>query len=95
MTLPFIAGVAVYTDERSAAVLQAFPGLHLDHGTVNRVLTARDPVRAGIVAAVAEAREVLTIPGVVGVNISGLASAAGEVAAARIKATVGREVLGR
>jgi methylenetetrahydrofolate reductase (NADPH) len=26
VTLPFIAGVAVHTDERSAAVLQAFPG---------------------------------------------------------------------
>src|SRR3712207_7080006 len=29
-TLPFIAAVAVYTDERSARVLQRFPGLHLD-----------------------------------------------------------------
>ena len=29
-TLPFVAGVAVYTDEPSARVLQRFPGLHLD-----------------------------------------------------------------
>ena len=29
-TLPFVAGVAVYTDERSARVLQRFPGLQLD-----------------------------------------------------------------
>jgi 5,10-methylenetetrahydrofolate reductase len=95
VTLPFVAGVAVYTDERSARVLQAFPGLHLDAGRVARVLAAGDPVSAGIDAAVHEAREVLAIPGVVGVNISGLASAAGELAAAKIKATVGREVLGR
>lgn len=95
VTLPFIAGVAVYTDERSASVLQAFPGLHLDPETVERVLSDHDPVRAGILTAVAEAHEVLAIPGVIGVNISGLASAAGEVAAAKIKATVGREVLGR
>lgn len=94
VTLPFIAGVAVYTDERSARVLQNFPGLHLDSARVEAVLAARDPVRAGIEAAVDEAHEVLAVPGVVGVNISGLASSLGELPAAKIKATVGREVLG-
>jgi 5,10-methylenetetrahydrofolate reductase len=94
-TLPFIAGVAVYTDERSARVLQAFPGLHLEPARVDAVLSAADPVLAGIAAAVAEANELLAVPGVVGVNISGLASSGGEVAAAAIKATVGREILGR
>ena len=87
-TLPFVAAVAVYTDERSARVLQAFPGLHLDDAAVARVLTAPDPVAAGIVAAVAEARALLAVPGVVGVNLSGLASADGEVAAAAVKAEV-------
>jgi 5,10-methylenetetrahydrofolate reductase len=87
-TLPFVASVAVYTDERSARVLQAFPGLHLDDAAVARVLTAPDPVAAGIVAAVAEARALLAVPGVVGVNLSGLASADGEVAAAAVKAEV-------
>ena len=95
VTLPFVAGVAVYTDERSARVLQAFPGLNLDASRVDAVLSAADPVVAGIDAAVAEAREVLAVPGVIGVNISGLASAEGELAAAGIKAVVGREVLGR
>jgi 5,10-methylenetetrahydrofolate reductase len=94
VTLPFIAGVAVYTDERSARVLQAFPGLNLDETRVAEVLAAADPVRAGIAAAVDEARELLEIPGVVGINISGLASAEGELSAARIKAIIGREVLG-
>ncbi len=51
-TLPFIAGVAVYTDERSARVLQRFPGLHLDGAAVERVLAAPDPREAGIAAAV-------------------------------------------
>ena len=37
-TLPFFAAVAVYTDERSARVLQRFPGLHLDAAVVERVL---------------------------------------------------------
>ncbi len=94
-TLPFVAGVAVYTDERSARVLQAFPGLHLDGARVEAVLGASDPVRAGIDEAIREARAVLEIDGVIGVNVSGLASSKGEVAAAKVKAIVGREVLGR
>src|SRR3712207_266279 len=87
-TLPFIAAVAVYTDERSARVLQRFPGLHLDDAAVERVLSAPDPVLAGIDAAVAEARVLLAVPGVAGVNLSGLASAHGEETAAAVKAEV-------
>jgi 5,10-methylenetetrahydrofolate reductase len=94
-TVPFVAGVAVYTDERSAAILQAFPGLDLDSTTVVRVLEAANPRIAGIDAAVAEGRALLEVPGVVGVNISGLASSSGLEHAAQIKAEVGREILGR
>lgn len=90
--LPIVAGVAVYTDERSARVLQAFPGLHLDSARVDAVLSAADPVLAGIDEAVREARAMLAIPGVVGINLSGLASGEGERRAASIKAIVGREV---
>jgi 5,10-methylenetetrahydrofolate reductase len=91
-TLPFVAAVAVYTDERSARVLQRFPGLHLDDDQVERVLTAPDTVTAGIDAAVAEARALLAVPGVVGVNLSGLASAHGEETAAAVKAEVATRV---
>jgi 5,10-methylenetetrahydrofolate reductase len=91
-TLPFVAGVAVYTDERSARVLQAFPGLHLDGTVVEAVLAAADPMAAGIAAAVDEARALLAIPGVVGVNLSGLASARGEVAGAEVKATIAERI---
>jgi 5,10-methylenetetrahydrofolate reductase len=90
-TLPMVAGVAVYTDERSAAVLR-LPGLHLDPDQVAAVLAAADPVAAGIETAVAEARALLAVEGVVGVNLSGLASARGEVFAAEIKAEVGRRI---
>jgi 5,10-methylenetetrahydrofolate reductase len=93
VTLPMIAGVAVYTDERSARVLQNFPGLHLEAAAVEAVLAAPDPYEAGIAAAVAEARELLAIPGVVGVNLSGLASSRGELAAAEVKAAVGRALI--
>lgn len=63
VTLPIVAAVAVYTDERSAAGLLGFPGLHLNPAAVAAVLTAPDPRAAGIAAAVAEARELLAVPG--------------------------------
>jgi 5,10-methylenetetrahydrofolate reductase len=87
-TLPFIAAVAVYTDEPSARILQRFPGLHLDPAMVQRVLAAPDPRAAGIEVAVEEARALLAVPGVVGVNLSGKGSGRGEDDGARIKAAV-------
>jgi 5,10-methylenetetrahydrofolate reductase len=91
-TLPFVAAVAVYTDERSARVLQRFPGLHLDDAAVQRVLAAADPVAAGIAAAVDEARALLAVPGVVGVNLSGLASERGDDTAAAVKAEIAARI---
>ncbi|SEP24327.1 methylenetetrahydrofolate reductase C-terminal domain-containing protein [Trujillonella endophytica] len=93
-TLPFVAGVAVYTDERSARVLQRFPGLYLDDDAVERVLAAADPREAGIAVAVAEARALLAIDGVAGVNLSGLASADGEDEGAQVKAEVAARIRG-
>jgi methylenetetrahydrofolate reductase (NADPH) len=92
VTLPIIAGVAVYTDARSAAVLQNFPGLQVETAAMQRVLDASDQVQAGIDAAVAEAESLLCIDGVAGVNLSGLASAQGELVAAEIKATIGERI---
>jgi methylenetetrahydrofolate reductase (NADPH) len=86
VTIPVIASVAVYTDSVSATVLSALPGLELDLATVRRVLDAPDPVQAGLAAAVAEARDLLAIPGVAGVNLSGLASSRGYEYAAKVKA---------
>lgn len=92
LTIPVVAAVAVFTDNVSAAVLQGLPGLELDPETTESVLTATDPVEAGIAAAVNEARALLEIEGVEGVNISGLASASGSRAGAEIKAEVGRRI---
>lgn len=92
LTIPVLAAVAVVTDETSAAVLAGLPGLALDPAVVAQVLGAADPVEAGIEAAVAEARALLAIDGVDGVNVSGLASAAGTRAGARIKAEVGARI---
>jgi methylenetetrahydrofolate reductase (NADPH) len=93
VTIPLIASVAIYTDERSARVLQRFPGLDLDADRVEAVLAAADPYRAGIDAALAEAAELLAVDGIAGVNISGLASAQGELAAADVKAEVGSRIV--
>lgn len=93
--LPLVASVAVYTDAPSAEVLLRFPGLHLDRGAVATVLDAPDPVVAGVDAAVDEAVALLALDGIAGVNISGLGSADGELASARVKASVGRAVRDR
>ncbi|MCD2196690.1 methylenetetrahydrofolate reductase C-terminal domain-containing protein [Actinomycetospora endophytica] len=90
--IPVIAGVAVYTDERSARGLADLPGLALDEDAVASVVTAPDPVEAGIANAVDEARALLAVPGVVGVNLSGVGSSAGWVPAADIKAEIGRRL---
>ena len=92
VTIPVIAAVAVYTDELSAAVLSALPGLELDPAAVRAVLAHPDPVAAGIAAAAREARALLAIPGVAGVNISGLASARGYSYGAQIKAELAQVI---
>ena len=56
------------------------------------MLAAPDPREAGIAAAVAEAPALLAVPGVVGVNLSGLASDGGEDTGARVKAEVATRI---
>jgi 5,10-methylenetetrahydrofolate reductase len=92
VTIPVIGAVAVFTDEPSAAAISVLPGLELDQAAVRRVLASPDPVAAGIALAAGEARALLGIPGIAGVNISGLASARGYEFAARIKADLARRV---
>lgn len=92
LTIPVVAGVAIYTDAGSAAILQGLPGLALDAAAVEQVLTAPDPVEAGIATAVAEALALLAVPGVAGVNLSGSASCAGWKTGARIKAEVATRI---
>jgi hypothetical protein len=92
VTIPVIAAVAVFTDEPSAAVLSALPGLELDPAAVRAVLAAPDPVEAGIAAAAREAAALLAVPGVAGVNLSGLGSARGYEYAAMVKAELARRI---
>ena len=92
VTIPVIAGVAVFTDERSAGVLSTLPGLELDPAAVQAVLGAPDPVEAGIAAAAQEAKALLAVPGIAGVNLSGLGSDRGYQFAATIKAELARRI---
>jgi 5,10-methylenetetrahydrofolate reductase len=69
--VPFVACVPIVLDEATAAVLRSFTGLHLPPGYVEGVLGARDPLRAGVAAAVALSQALLDVPGVRGVNLSG------------------------
>jgi 5,10-methylenetetrahydrofolate reductase len=92
LRLPVVAGVAVYTDEASARSLAALPGLELDAAAVSAVLTATDPVEAGIRSAVAEATALLAVDGVGGVNLSGLASGRGTAFAADVQAEIGARI---
>jgi 5,10-methylenetetrahydrofolate reductase len=92
VALPFLACVAVFTDAGSAAVLEGFPGLVLEHDERRRVLDSADPREAGIDAAVVQARQMLAIPGVVGVNLSGSATIGPEDESAAIMAEVARRL---
>lgn len=92
VTIPVIAAVAVYSDVRSAQALADLPGLHLDLRRASRVVEAADPERAGIEAAVEQARQLLSIAGVAGVNLSGMASSRGELHAAGLKAEIGDRI---
>ena len=92
MALRRDVGYAVFTDEPSAAVLSGLPGLELDPAAVQRVLDDPDPVAAGLAAAAGEARALLGIPGVAGVNISGAASARGYEFAAQVEADLAARI---
>src|SRR4029077_20412230 len=85
-SVPVMPWGGVFTAGPSAAVLSGLPGLELDPAAVRRVLDEPDPVEAGIATSAREARALLGIPGVTGVNISGAASARGYEFAAQVKA---------
>lgn len=92
LTIPVIAAVATYTDTDSATALQSLPGLELEGDAVIAVLASADPVEAGIRTAVDEARSLLAIEGVAGVNVSGSASSRGWKFATDVKAEVGARI---
>ncbi len=67
----FIPCVPVVVDHASAGSARVVHHAVLPAGFLARVRSARDPRAEGIALAVAMALEMLALPGVVGVNLSG------------------------
>lgn len=91
--VPFVACVAVATDPGSVAELRRFTGLRLPEGYLAGIESARDPRRAGIAAAVALAEAYLAVPGVRGVDLSGVAAPGTEPTTAAALAEIGRALV--
>lgn len=85
----FLACVPVVLDRSSARLLAGFPTLVPPEGFLDRILSAADPQREGIAAAVELAERMLEIPGVAGVNLSGGPGGGGEHRYAEALAEIG------
>ena len=87
--LPFVAGVAVYTDERSAAVLLRFPGLGLDAERVAECSPHRTRWRPGARRRCGRPGPCSRSTGSSGSTCPGSEPGRGERAGAEIKAAIG------
>jgi len=89
--VPYVARVPVVVVSRRQAVeLAASTGMGLPAGFLSGILDARDPVTAGIEAAVRLAGELLAVPKMRGVDLGGVPVPGEEEAISRAMATVGR-----
>jgi hypothetical protein len=75
--------------------LKTFTGLALPPGFVEAIETARDPISAGIDQALHFAEQVLTVPGVAGLNLGAAYRSGDEVDATKAMVTVATELVGR
>ncbi|WP_433283754.1 methylenetetrahydrofolate reductase C-terminal domain-containing protein [Pseudonocardia sp. CA-142604] len=88
--VPVLPAVPVIVDEYGARVMASFAAAVLPAGLADSVRRADDPAAAGIEAAVCHARELLTVDGVAGVVLNGVAAGGAETLLARSMAAVGR-----
>ena len=88
----FLPCVPVVVDVASAELLASFPGFVLPPGFLDQILRADDPEEAGIAAAVELSEELLTVPGVAGVNLSGGVAPGAELPFAAALAEIGRRL---
>jgi len=85
----FLPCVPIVVDRASAELLASFTGFVLPEGYLARILAAADPAAEGIQAAVELSEELLRLPGVAGVNLSGGGGPGQEVPFARALAEIG------
>lgn len=90
--IPLLPGVPVIVDVEGAQLLASFAAAVLPTGYVDGVLGARDPFIAGVEAALALARALVAVPGVVGVVLAGGTAAGSEALLAEALGVVGREL---
>jgi 5,10-methylenetetrahydrofolate reductase len=86
--------VPVVTSAATAEVVASFAADRLPPGYLDAIMSAPDPKEEGVTAAVNFAEDVLTVPGVDGVNLSAGAGPGQELAMTRAMAEVSRRVLG-
>lgn len=86
----YLACIPVVVDLGSADLLGTFTSLVLPPGYLARILAADDPYAAGIRAAVELGEQMMSVPGVAGVNLSGGPAPGHEVHFARALAEIGR-----
>jgi 5,10-methylenetetrahydrofolate reductase len=94
-TMPFVPCVPVFTDLESLVVLERFPGVRIDPAVRRAVLDSSDTRATGIDAAVDVAEQMLRIDGVIGINLSGSATASSEADSAAIMDEVAARIRSR
>ena len=82
----------MFTDDRSAAVLAALPGLEIEPATVRTVSCPRPTRSPPASTRPWRKRSALLAAGAAGVNLSGLASARGTAFAASVQAEIGTRI---
>ncbi|MDQ6839101.1 MAG: methylenetetrahydrofolate reductase, partial [Actinomycetota bacterium] len=90
--IPFVPCVPLLSDKTPLHALASLPGLVLDPAAVDAAGTAPGDAHGGIATAVAEAEAMMAIDGVVGVNLSGSASAVSELDSADLMAELGHRL---
>lgn len=88
----FLPCVPVVVARSSAELLASFPGFVLPPGFLEGILHAPDPEEAGIAAAVELSEELMSLPGVAGVDLSGGSAPGAELPFAAALAEIGRRL---
>jgi methylenetetrahydrofolate reductase (NADPH) len=91
--IPFIAGLAVATSERSANAIQGFRNLVVPQGYLEAIVSSNNPRKAGIRAAIDFGEKLLAQPGVKGLNLSSVPAQGYEVELARDLAEIAKAFL--
>ncbi len=91
--IPFIAGLAVATSERSAAAIKGFRNFVVPQGYLETIVSSNNPREAGIRAAIKFGEALLSQKGVRGLNLSSVPTAGRELELASDLAEIAKAFL--